>query len=142
MLGQNPSAHFGFHGRGRRHRCAVGAHDLAAKGLLLIAALDHIHLAVQTEVAAGHGKRGAPLSGTGFGSHTLQALLLGIVGLGDGGIELVAAAGVVAFEFVVDFRRSPELFLQAVRPDQGSGAVHFIEITDFRGNFEIRRFVV
>ena len=137
MLGQNLTAHLGGVGGGRRHLCAVGPHDLPAKGLLLIGALDHVHLAVQTQVSTGHAQSGAPLTGAGLGGYALEALLFGIIGLGNGGVQLVAAGGVVALEFIIDFGRCLELFLQAVGPDQGRRTVHLIEIPDLLGDVDI-----
>ena len=142
MLGKNPAAHLGVHGGGGGDRSAVGAHDLAAEGLLLVGDLDHVDLAVQAQVCAGHGQRGAPLPGSGFGGHALQALLLGIVCLRNGRIELVAAAGVVALKFVIDFGRGLQPLLQAVGPHQRGGAVHPVKAADFLGNREIRGGVV
>ena len=71
-------------GRRRRDARAVGAHDLAAEGLLLVGALDHEDLAVESQVSAGHRKRRAPLAGAGFGRNAGESLLLGVVCLGDG----------------------------------------------------------
>ena len=88
-------------------RCAIGPHDLTAEGLLLIGDLDHIDMAVHMQVCAGHGEGRAPLAGARLRRDAGQALLLGVIGLGDGGIQLMTAAGVVALKFVVDFRRGP-----------------------------------
>ena len=46
----------------------------------------------------------------------------------------MGTAGVVALEFVVDLRRGLQPLLEAVGPDQGRGAVHFVEIRDFLGD--------
>ena len=59
---------------------------LAAEGFLLRGAFDHVDPAVQTQVCARHGKRGAPLTGAGLRRDALEPLLFGIVRLGDGGI--------------------------------------------------------
>ena len=114
VLGQNLAADFGGHGRGRDNIGIKHLHDGLAEGLLLIGALDHVDLAVQAQVAAGHGQGRAPLAGAGLGGQALDALLLGIICLSDGRIELVAARGVVAFELVIDLRRGLQLFLQTV----------------------------
>ena len=119
MLHKNLSSHFGKFGRGRGNLCPIGTHYFTAEGLLLIGYLYHIYLAVQPEIGTGHGKRGAPLSGSGFRGNALQSLLLCIVGLGDGGIELVAAAGVVSFKFIINLGRRLQLLFQAVRSYQG-----------------------
>ena len=131
-----------LHGRGGGHRRAVGPHDLPAEGLLLIGALDHIDLAVQPQIGAGHGQGGAPLAGARLGGDALESLLFGVVGLGDGAVELVAAGGVVALEFVVDLGRGLELFLQTVGPDQGGGAVHLVEVPDLVGDGDFPGVVV
>ncbi len=137
MLGQDAAAHLGLHRRGGRHRGTVDPHDLPAEGLLLIGALDHIDLAVQAQIGAGHGEGGAPLTGSRLGGRRIIKKLFGVVGLGDGAVELVAAGGVVALEFIVDPGGGLEFFLQAVGPDQGGRSIHFVEIPDFirDGNF-------
>ena len=86
VLLQNFSANVCRVGRRRRDARAVGAHDLAAEGLLLVGAFDHVDPAVQTQVCARHGKRGAPLTGAGLRRDALEPLLLGVIRLGDGGI--------------------------------------------------------
>ena len=55
---------------------------------MLVADLYHIHLAVQTQVCASHGQGRAPLAGAGLGGNALEALLLGIIGLGNGAVQL------------------------------------------------------
>ena len=136
-FGEDLPAYAGGVGGGRGDRGAVDLHNLPAEGLLLIGALDHEHPAVQAQIAAGHGEGGAPLARTGFGGDALEALPLGVVGLGDGGVELVGAGGVVALKLVVDFRRRVQLLLQAVGPDQGGGAVHLVEVPDLLGDLKI-----
>ena len=106
---------------GGRDRRAVDAHHLAAERLLFVGNLDHVDLAVEAEIGAGHRKRRAPLTCAGLGGHAHEALLLGIIGLGDGGIELVAAGGVVALKLIVDLSRSAELLFQVVGADQRRG---------------------
>ena len=142
MLGQDLPAHGGGVGGGGGDGGAVGPHHFPAEGLLLVGDLDHVDLAVQAQIGAGHGEGRAPLTGAGLGGHALQALLLGVVGLGDGGVELVGAGGVVALELVVDLGRGLELFLQAVGPDQGGGTVHFIEVPDLFGDRDVGVVVV
>ena len=129
-LCQNPAAHLGGVGGGRSHVGAVGPHDLAAEGLLLIGALHHEHAAVQSQISAGHAQRSAPLTGAGLGGDALKALLLGVVRLGDGGVQLVAARGVVALKLVVDVGGGVQLLLQAVGPHQRRRTVHLVEVTD------------
>ena len=134
MLGEDLLADLGGHGRRGRHGSAVDPHDLAAEGLLLIGYLDHVDLAVQLEVCAGHREGGAPLASACLGRHAFEALLFGVVCLGDGGVQLVAAAGVVAFKLVVDLCRGTQLLLEAVGPDQGRGPVHLVEVEDLPGD--------
>ena len=55
VLLQDLAAHLGGGGGGGGDLRTVGTHDLAAEGLLLVADLDHVHAAVQTQVCAGHG---------------------------------------------------------------------------------------
>ena len=86
MFGQDLPAHFGFHGRRRRYRRTVGAHHLPAERLLLVGAFHHVDLAVEAQIGTRHGKRRAPLTGSGFGGHAVKALFLCVIGLGDGGI--------------------------------------------------------
>ena len=71
MFGENFLADFGGHGGGGGDLRAVGAHDLAAEGFLLIADLDHKYLQVQSEVRARHGERRAPLTCSGLGGNAL-----------------------------------------------------------------------
>ena len=92
---------------GRRCDCgAVCPHDFPAERFLLIGNFYHVYETVQIEIGTCHRECGAPLSCTGFGGDTFQSLFLGIISLGNGGIELVAAACIVSFEFIIDFSRS------------------------------------
>ena len=99
-------------------------------------------MAVQPQIGAGHAQRRAPLAGTGLRGHAGQTLLLGVVGLGDGGVQLVAAGGVVALEFVVDMCRGAQLLLQAIGAHQRGGTVHPIEVPHVLGDGDIRGMVV
>ena len=60
----------------------------------------------------------------------------GVIGLGDGRIQLVAAGGVVAFEFVVDLGRCAQRFFQIVGPDQRRWAEHLVVFQDFVRNID------
>ena len=122
---------------GRGDGSTVCPHHFPAERLLLIGNLHHENLQIQAQVSAGHGQGSTPLAGTGLCGDTGQALLLRIVCLGDGGIQLVAAAGVVAFELIVDVRRCTQLLLQAVSPDQRGRTVHLVEISDFLRDVEV-----
>ena len=137
MLLQDLSAHCGLRrGRGGHGR-PVGTHNLPAEGLLFVGNLYHIYLAVQIKVRASHGQSGTPLTCAGLGGHALQPLLLCVVCLGNGGIQLVTAAGIVALKLVADLRRCAQLLLQAVCPYQGGGTVHLVKVPDLLGNLEI-----
>ena len=142
MLGQYLPPHLGFHGRRRCHRRAVGAHHLPAERLLLIGAFHHVHLAVQTEIGTCHGESRAPLPCSGFGGHAFQPLLFGIIGLSDGRIQLMAAAGIIAFKFIIYLCRRAQPLLQTVGPNQRRRAVHFIKIADLLRNLKKGRMVV
>ena len=83
---------------------------------LLIAHLDHVDLAFHAEEVAGQGERAAPLAGAGLGGDALDALLLVVVGLGDGRVGLVAAGRADALVLVVDLGRGVRAFLEAARP--------------------------
>ena len=139
---ENLLADFCFHRGRRRDRRSVGSHDFAAEGLLLIGNLHHVDLAVQTEEGTRHRKSGTPLTCACFGGDAFQTLLLGVIGLRHGGIELVAAAGVVAFKFVVDLGRRAERFLEEVCPDQRRRTEHFVAVPDLLGNFNVGGVVV
>ena len=130
VLGEDATADLRLRGRARRHGRAVGAHDLAAEGLLLIRALDHVDLAVEPEVGAGHRQGRAPLAGTGLGRDAAQPLLLGVERLRDGAVELVRAGGVVALKLVIDLCRGLQLLFQAVGAHERRGTVHFVKIAD------------
>ena len=49
----------------------------------------------------------------------------------------MASAGVVAFEFVVNFGWGAKLFLKTVSAHKRSRAVHLVEFTDFSWNLDI-----
>lgn len=89
-------ADLGRVGRRRRDGRIEGLHDRAAEGLLLVGALHHEDVEVDAVMVGRLGKRGAPLAGTGLGRDLVEALLLGVVGLGERRVELVRAGGVVA----------------------------------------------
>ena len=109
---------------------------------MLIGNLYHEHLTVQTEVRAGHGQGGAPLPRAGFRGNAFQTLFFGIVGLGNGGVQLVAAAGVVAFKLVIDFGGRLQVLFQIVRPYQRRRPEGLILIMYFMGNVDICRCIV
>jgi hypothetical protein len=71
------------------------------------------------------------MTGTGLGGNAFETLFLGIISLGDGGVQFMAAAGVVALKLVVDLSGSSEHLFKIVGSDQGRGSVHLIEVIDF-----------
>ena len=142
MFRKDLFAHLGLHGRRRGHRCAVGAHDFPAEGLLLIGAFDHIYFAVQSKVGACHGKGRSPLAGSGLSSHAFESLFLRIIRLGNGRVQFVAAAGVIALELVVDPRRRLKLLFQAVGADQRRRTVHLVKIMNLLRDLKERRIVI
>ena len=139
VFGQDLPPHLGGVGRGRRHLGVEHAHHRLAEGLLLVGALDHIHIAGQPKVGAGLRKGGAPLAGPGLGGDAGQALLLGVIGLGHGGIQLVGAGSVVALKFVVDPGRGAQGLFQLIGADQRRGAVHLVDLLDGLGDVHIGR---
>ena len=142
VLLQNGPAYAGGIGGGGGDGGAVGPHDLPPERLLLVADLHHVDLAVQPQVGTGHGEGSTPLAGAGLSGDALEALVLGVVSLGDGAVQLVGAGGVVALELVVDLGGGLELFLQAVGPHQGRGPVHFIEVPDLLGDGDLPGVIV
>ena len=100
----------------------------------LIGALDHVDLAVQTQIAAGHGQGRAPLAGAGLGGDAPQALVLGVVGLGDGAVELVGAGGAVALELVIDLRRGAQGALEEVGTHERARTEHPVEVANLVRN--------
>ena len=101
-------------GAGARHDLSTPRlHHDPAIGLLLVADLDHVHLALQSE----HADTPAPApSPTGPPrSRCVSRLIpffLVVVRLRDGGVRLVAAGRADALVLVVDVRRRAERFLE------------------------------
>ena len=112
----------------------VRLHDRFAVGFLLRRALHHEHMQVEPEKTACHRQRGAPLTGARLGGEAGQTLLLGVVGLRDGGVELVGAGRVVALEFVVDLGGRAQRLLEELGMHQRRGAVHAVEVAHRIGN--------
>src|SRR5262249_19105369 len=117
-------------------RRAVALHQQAAIGLLVVAHLDHVDGAVETEEAAGHREGAAPLAGAGLGRESPDAFLLVVVRLGDGGVRLVAADRAHALVLVVDPGRRLEVLLQAKgamqrrRPPELVDVAHLVRDVD------------
>ena len=92
----------GLRRRAGRDLAAPDVHHRTAVGLLLVADLDHVDLALDVEHLAGERQGTAPLAGAGLGRQPVDALLLVVVGLGDGRVRLVAARRAVALVLEVD----------------------------------------
>ena len=137
MLRQDFSSHLREFRRRGRHFRTIGTHHLPAERLLLIGHLYHINLTVQAKIGTGHGKSRAPLPCSRLRGNALQPLLLGIEGLGYGRIELMAAAGVVSFKLVINFRRRLQLFFQTICPYQRGRTVHLIELPDLLRDIDV-----
>ena len=120
----------GGHGRGRGDGSPEGLHDRAAVGLLLIADLDHVDGAVDAELLGGVGQRTAPLAGAGLGGQVRDALLLGIVGLGDGGVELVAAGRRDTLILEIDMRRGSEGLFELIGTHERGATIGGILLAD------------
>ncbi len=136
-----PSDFGGFTGR-RGNRSTVGPHNFTAERFLFIGNLDHIDQAIQSEICACHRKRSSPLPGSRLRCNPLQPLLFGIISLGNSRIQLMAAAGIITFKLVVNFRRRLQFFLQAISPHQGRGTVHFIKVLYLLRNRNICRGII
>ena len=113
---QNVSSGLRLHARARHDGSAPGLHHDLAIGLLLIADLDHVDLALDTVHLAGKAQRAAPLAGAGLGGQAGHALFHVVVGLGNGGVGLVAAGRADAFIFVVDLGRRVQCRFPAASP--------------------------
>ena len=99
-------------------RRAPGVHQHPAIGLLLVADLDHIDVALQPEQLAGQGERGSPLARARFRGQPLGAGVLVEVSLRHRSIGLVAAGRTGAFVLVINVGRRFERALQPHRPQQ------------------------
>ena len=102
----------------------------------MVADLHHVDLALQSHEVAAHGQGAAPLSGAGLGGQSLGAGLLGVVGLRDSGVQLVAARGAGALVLVEDLGRRAQGLLQSegpvqrARPPQPVDLLHFLRYLD------------
>src|SRR3990172_8354139 len=127
------SPHLCFGARAGRYLGSPGLHHDPAIGLLLIADLDHVDLALQPHQLASQPQCAAPLARTGFRYQALYSSLLVVVRLGDGSIQLVASGGTDALVLVEDLRRGLQRLLQAMRPDKRRGSPHLVYLLYFLG---------
>ena len=142
MLCQNLFSNLCLHGRRWCNAGPVGTHYFTTEGLLLIGTFYHKYLTVQIQIRTCHGKSGSPLSCACLGGHAFQSLLLGVISLSDGRIQLMTAAGIISFKFIINLRRCFKLLLQAVCPNKGRRTVHLIEIYNLLGNINIAVVVI
>ena len=107
--------------RSRRARVHGAAerldHDPAVR--LLVVRRPHLpDLALEVELRAGEGQRGAPLAGAGLGGQLRDARLGVVERLRHRGVRLVRAGRRDALVLVVDPGRRAERLLQPVRAEQ------------------------
>ena len=107
---------------------APGLHHDAPIGLLMVGDLHHVDLELNIEQVAGHSQGAAPLAGAGLRGQPLDAGLLVVVGLSDGGVGLVRAGGGDAFVLVVDVGGGVQRLLQPVGPEQGRGPPELVDL--------------
>ena len=123
ILGKDILAGTGAHGRGGSDGGTEGLHDGTAVGLLVVAHFHHVYGAVQAELLGGIAEGAAPLAGAGFGGDVGDAFFLGIVGLCQGRIELVAAGGAHALILEIDVGGGAQGFFQLVGTHQRGATV-------------------
>ena len=107
-LGENGLAGVGFLARAGDAGGAVGFHQRAPVGLLVVAHLDHEDFDFEAEHLPGEGERRAPLPGAGLGRQLGDAGFLVVEGLRHRGVRLVAARRRDALVFVENARRRIE----------------------------------
>ena len=120
---QNSAACLGRIGRRRRYIRVKGLHDGLAERLLLVGDLNHEYLQIQSEVRACLRECSTPLTGTGLGGDVGDALLLGVVGLGQGGVQFVGAGRGDALILEIDVGWSAEGGLKIVGSHKRSASV-------------------
>ena len=128
--GQDVLSGPGGHGRGRGDRRPEGLHDAAAVGLLVEADLDHVDGALDAEFLRGVGKGPAPLASAGLRGDVGDALLLGIPGLCEGGVELVGTGGGNALVLEIDVGGGAERFFQFIGTHERGATVGGILLAD------------
>ena len=117
------------------HLCAVGLHDRAAIGLLVIRHLHHIHCQCQAEVLCRQRQRRAPLSSASFGGDVRHALLLAVVGLCYCRVELMRPHRAYALVLKIDMCRRVKKFLQSACSHQRGRAPNLIHFAHLLRNF-------
>ena len=131
---QHLAAVFGLVAGAGMHRRAPGVHEHPAIRLLLVADLDHVNVAFQPEQSAGQRQGRTPLARAGLGGEAFGAGDLVVIGLGDGGVGLVAAGGAGALVFVINVRRRLQRLFQPHRAQQRRGPPQRVDFADLVGN--------
>jgi hypothetical protein len=93
-----------------------GFHHYTAIGFLIIADFNHVNFQLNFEHGTGQCQSAPPLSGTGFGSDSVDTLFLIVISLGDGGVGFMASRRAGTLVFVKDFSRRIQSFFQIVCP--------------------------
>src|SRR5512134_3294 len=106
----------GVPARGGDDLRAVRLHEHPAVRLLVVADLDHVDLRFESEKGGSQRERGAPLPRSGLGGDRFPTGHLVVVGLGHGGVRLVAPRGAHPLVLVVDPRPGADRRLQPRRP--------------------------
>ena len=115
---------------------AEGLHQRAAIGLLVVADAHHVDLAIEAEKGAGHGERRTPLAGSGLGGEVLGAVHLVVIGLRQGGVQLVRAGRAAALVFVIDVGGRIQRLLQTAGAEERRGTPLRVQLPHFAGNFD------
>lgn len=128
ILGENAPADLGgVGGRGRYPR-VEGLHDVATERFLLVGAFHHEDVEVEPIVSGCLGQCRAPLPGARLGRDVGNALGIGVVSLGDGGVELVRTARVVTFELIEDLGWRIERALKVVGAAERARPVDLVHL--------------
>ena len=109
-------------------------HHLAADGLLAQGGPDPEDRAAEAHDLARVGESGPPLARARARDQVLHACAGVVVGLRQGGVELVAPGEVGALVLVVDTSVGAEALLQAHCPAQGRRTVLRIQVKDLVGD--------
>ena len=109
-------------------------HHVAADGLLAQGGSDHEDRAAEVHDLARVGQSGSPLTRGRARDQALHPCAGVVVGLRQGGIELVAPGKVGALVLVIDPGVGAQALLQAHRPAQRRRTVLRIQVKDLIGD--------